>query len=246
MNYDHPNRKILITGKSGSGKTTLWIKVVCGWKARWVFIFDPERQFARKTGQRVATDVQGLNYALATGKFVIFDSTAMFAGDREQAFAFFCRWVLTQCRQLSGVKVFAVDELQGVQETGIGGIPQSFKELSDEGRRQEIDVIACAQAINDVHHKIRRQFNRVISFQHTDPTALEILRKMGLPVEQVPRLQKFSYLDCDLDRSTCNRIDPSGKPSPANAGARRETRNDRDRLGDQRPDGGFPPGERKA
>src|SRR5689334_21978643 len=129
MNYAHPNRKLLITGKSGTGKTTLWIQTILGWKARWVFVFDPERQFARKTGQKVATTVDGLNYALATQRFVVFDPTAMFPGDRETAFAFFCRWVLIQSRQLQGVKVLAIDELQGVQEPGLGGLPQSFKEI---------------------------------------------------------------------------------------------------------------------
>lgn len=246
MNFDHPNRKILVTGKSGSGKTTLWIKLILGWRAKWVFVFDPERQFARKTGNLVARDVAGLNYALATGKFIVYDPTTMFPGDREQGFAFFCRWVLTQCRHLKGVKVLAVDEVQSFQSPGPGGLPQSFKELGDEGRREEVDFILCAQALNDVNHKIRRQINRVIVLQHTEPNALEILKKMGVPTEQVPKLPSFSYLDCDLDRSSILKFDAKGKPSAAADSTGRETGNRRHRPGDQRADRGLSPSERQT
>jgi hypothetical protein len=210
MNFAHPNRKTLITGKSGTGKTTLWIRQIEQSKARWVFVFDPERQFARKTRSKVATTIPALDYALATQRFIVFDSTAIFPGDRPQAFAFFCRWVLIQSRALHGVKVLAVDELQGVQSIGPYGIPKSFAEIGDEGRRQEIDLIMIGQRLNQINDSIRAQVNRLITFQHTDPNALKIMREMGVPVEQVATLPRFAYFDCDLDQGKFKRVNPTG------------------------------------
>lgn len=212
MNFDHPNRKVLITGKSGTGKTTLWRKIIREWPAKKVFVFDPERQFAQREGLKVAMTVEALNYATARERFVVFDPTSMFPGDRSEAFAFFSRFVLLQSRSLSCVKLYAVDELQGVQTTGNGGVPQAFKEIGDEGRRQQIDLVLVAQRLNTVNDAIRAQVNRVITFQHTDPRALVILSEMGMQPESVSSLGRFEYIDADLDTGTIKRVAKNHAP----------------------------------
>ena len=48
MNWHHRLRRLLVTGMSGSGKSTLTIRLIERHGAKWLFIFDPEREFSIK------------------------------------------------------------------------------------------------------------------------------------------------------------------------------------------------------
>lgn len=189
MNFDHRADRKLITGRAGSGKTTLFLELLRKARARWTFVFDPEREIARKLGWPVVIDVPGLNAAVAAHRPACFDPTPLFPGDRPEGFAFFCRYVLTICRVLHGPKMFAVDELQAVQGTGIGGLPQSFTELMDEGRRQEIDCLFISQTVNRVNDRVRTQLTEIVTFNHTDRLALAWLEQDGFTPAEVAALR---------------------------------------------------------
>lgn len=179
MNYDHRAYCELITGKKGSGKSTYFLALAKRHRARFKFVFDPVREAARKLGWPVCIDERRMLAALAAGRPVCFDSTALFPGDRREGFAFFTRWVMEVCKEIRGVKLLACDELQSCQMPGPGGMPKGFKEITDEGRRQEIDCLFAAQRLNEINDDVRGQLTAITTFRHDDPLALRWLSDRG-------------------------------------------------------------------
>lgn len=221
MNFDHRAFCVLVTGKKGSGKTTYWLDRLLKHRAAWRFVFDPCREAARKLGWRVQIDRPSLNEAVTHRWPVCFDSSALFPGDRREGFAFFTRYVMTICKEIRGVKLLACDELQAVHRTGPEGMPPGFKEIMDEGRRQEIDCLFAAQRINEVNDDVRGHLTQIVTFKHTDPLPLRWLADRGFDPEQVAALPApggWIALDDDGKRTSNLRPDRQGKANrPATA-----------------------------
>lgn len=188
MNFDHPPSAVLITGKKGSGKTTFWLKRLVAHRAHYKFVFDPSREVSRKLGWPVAIDEPGLVRSLVSHGPVCFDSSALFPGDRRKGFAFFTRWVFNVCKVIRGVKLLAVDELQSCQCVGPYGMPQGFKEVMDEGRREEIDCLFAAQRVNEVNDDVRGHLTEIVTFKHDDPLPVRWLAERGFDPEAVKAL----------------------------------------------------------
>lgn len=173
---------------SGSGKTTLLLRLMTESKARWKWTFDPARETSRKLGWTVATDLAGLEAATAAGRPVCFDPhDAGFSSHRE-AFAFFCRWTLCAAAQLRGPKLFCCDEIDAVTRTGTAGITQATQDALDRGRREEIDMLLCAQRLNEVHDGIRGSLTDIFTFRQDDDLPLAWLERRGIPREIVQGL----------------------------------------------------------
>jgi hypothetical protein len=179
MNFDHKPSCILITGKKGSGKTTYWIGLLTKHRARFKFIFDPTREVARKLSLPVCIDEPGMTRAVLERRPVCFDSSPLFPGERRAGFAWFTRYVFNVCKALRGVKLLAVDELQSCQRIGEHGLPPGFKEIIDEGRREEIDCLFAVQRLNEVNDDVRGQITEIVTFKHTDPLPLQWLKDNG-------------------------------------------------------------------
>lgn len=193
MNFNHPPCAVLITGKKGSGKTTYWLARLVGHRARFKFVFDPSREVSRKLGWRVAIDVPTMERAMIEGRPVCFDSAPLFPGDRREGFAFFTRWTFNVCKALKGVKCFAADELQSCQTVGPFGMPQGFKEIMDEGRREEIDCLLAAQRVNEVNDDVRGHLTEIVTFKHDDPLPVKWLAERGLDPEAIRNLPTPGY-----------------------------------------------------
>lgn len=177
MNFDHKPVCVLVTGKKGSGKTTYWLRRLVMHPARWKFIFDPTREVSRKLGLPVCLSVQDMVQRTADSEMVCFDSSALCPGDRRAGFAFFTRWVFNVSKTLKGVKLLACDEFQSVQRTGDSGLPPGIKEITDEGRREEIDCLFAVQRLNEVNDDVRGQLTELVTFKHNDPLAVDWLRR---------------------------------------------------------------------
>lgn len=188
MNFHHRPCAVLITGKKGSGKTTYWLSRLVSHKARFRFYFDPSREVSHKLKLPVCIDEPGLVRAVLEGRAVCFDSAPLFPGNRKAGFAFFTRWVFNVSKSLRGVKLFGADELQSCQGIGPGGMPQGFKEIMDEGRREEIDCIFAAQRVNEVNDDVRGHLTEIVTFKHDDPLPVRWLAERGFDPEAIKAL----------------------------------------------------------
>jgi len=247
MNFDHPPCCVLITGKKGSGKTTYWLQRIQAHRAKWKFIFDPSREVSRKLRLPICIDVPALNAAVARGGMICFDSSPLFPGDRRGGFAFFSRYVFNLSKILKGVKVFAADELQSIQRTGDSGLPQGLKEITDEGRREEIDCIFAAQRLNEINDDVRAQLTEIVTFKHDDPLALDWLAARGLDPAAIAALPAPGGFirRTDDGKITTNRanghatIDPARKANRASAATLRSPQSHRRPAPHRSSDGRF-------
>jgi len=188
VNWHHKPSCVLVTGKKGSGKTTYWLKRLVAHRARWKFIFDPRREASHKLKLPICIDHPQMTRAVIEGRPVCYDSSLQFPGDRREGFAFFTRFVFNVCKELRGSKLMACDEFQGVQKVGDNGLPQGFKEITDEGRREEIDNLLSAQRLNEVNDDVRSQLTELVCFKHTDSLTLDWIERtaedMGCPFDR--------------------------------------------------------------
>lgn len=196
----------------GSGKTTYWLRRIQQHRAKWKFVFDPGREVARKLGWLTAVNDQQLVWLASHRRPICFDSSQMFPGQRAQGFDFFCSWVFNVCKVIDGPKVFATDEIQGFTATGAGGIPPSFGEIVEEGRREEIDLLLIAQRLNKVNDNIRGQLTEIVTFRHVDALPLKWLEEY-FPPDAVRGLRyPGGFLHKDLIHATgIAPIDAKGK-----------------------------------
>jgi hypothetical protein len=138
LNYHFRKHFVLVTGVSETGKTTKLMELLLapGWK--WIFVFDPDREVAIKSGFKVATTEAEIVGQAVENRIVCYDSSVMFPGDPEEGFAWFTRWVMTTARRVKGPIHFCCDEIWRVTDTAKGGIPPAFFEMMNEGRRFEV------------------------------------------------------------------------------------------------------------
>jgi hypothetical protein len=203
LNYHFRKHFVLVTGVSETGKTTHWLKLLRGGGWKFLFVFDPDREVAMKCGYPVASTLAEMAAHAARHRVVCFDPAEMFPGDLAEGFAFFCRWVLTAAKRVRGPIHFGCDEIWKVCEPGKGGIPQSFLELMNQGRRFEIRGFFIAQSVNEVHFDCRKQLDLIYTFRHNDNLCLKWLGERGFDPQAVATLpEKGVYLCRDLRLGT--------------------------------------------
>jgi hypothetical protein len=189
VNFDHKPSCVLVTGKKGSGKTTYWLGRLVAHRAKWKFIFDPTREVATKLKLPICIDHPQMTRAVIEGRPVCYDSSLQFPGERREGFAFFSRYVFNVCQGIGrGVKLICCDELQSVQRIGDTGLPAGFKQIIDEGRREELDCLFASQRINEVNDDVRGQITEIITFKHDDPLPLKWLAERGFDPAAVSAL----------------------------------------------------------
>lgn len=196
MNYDHQARHELICGISGSGKTTLFLDMFAKWPAKWKFALDRKREIARKLKLRTCVNWGQMKWCVEKKYPVLFDYEQLFPGNPSLAWDKFCRWAYEVSRLLQGVKLFACDEVQFVQEPGRGGITQSTKEALDDGRKEEIDFLAVAnRGFNTVNDAMRQQITGLYVFRQNDENALKALRNTGFTKEELVKVRSLRVAD---------------------------------------------------
>ncbi len=189
--FDHPPKKILVTGASGSGKTTLAEKLMRSERARLKFVFDHDGQFSSRFGVEPVCGSGLLDEAVAKGGWVCYDPVEDFEDDFPKGLQFFCAYILAQSKQLRGRKLFYCDEIDLLTTTQL--YPRELVAMLQTGRRYEIDCVLIAGQPNRLHNCIRTQMTELYTFVHTDEPALKFIVENGIPEEQVRALGKHGW-----------------------------------------------------
>jgi ABC-type dipeptide/oligopeptide/nickel transport system ATPase subunit len=176
VNWHHESFRGLVTGCSGSGKSTLWWRLINQRKADWRFYFDREGELEHRFKLPVCFDMPQMVRQLAKHRLVVFNPHVRFRRRTEEAFDFFCLWAWHVSETLPGVKLLATDEFEkcvdGRKEPG-GGLVDVF----DTGRKRQLDCLFAAQAIGDLHYKIRKQLTHVYCLRQIDRLPLAWLEE---------------------------------------------------------------------
>jgi len=224
--FNHPSKKVLVTGVSGTGKTTLFEKLIRKEKARWKFVFDHQGEFSARFGHEAATDIPTLCEHTGRGGYVIFDpvkfaNEAGTDGERRGlpgAFAFFCDFVFAMSENLRGRKILVCDELQKLVTNT--KTPDELLCILDTGRRYQLDFFAISQAPNLIHNAIRNQITEIYSFRQNDKNAVQYLADAGFNENEIRNLEKFAYLWRNLatgeDNFRQSERTPADAPGSAN------------------------------
>ena len=198
--FDHPSKKVLVTGVSGTGKTTLFEKLIRKEKAKWKFIFDHQGEFSARFGKPGAVTISDLCEQTGAGGWVVFDPI-QFAnetgpdGERRGlpgAFAFFCAFVMCISENHAGRKILVCDELQKLVNASRS--PDELQTILDTGRRFQLDFYAITQAPNLIHNSIRNQITEIYSFRQCDKNAVVFLTDNGFNENEIRNLPRFKYL----------------------------------------------------
>lgn len=210
----------LTTGVSETGKTTLWVEQLTapGWK--WIFVFDPDREFAHRTGFPVSTTPAQMIHNASTCRVVCYDPSQMFGADLERGFAFFCRFVMDACKNMPpGLRRVGIDEIWKFTSNDEHGIPDALKEIMSEGRKFQIHTRIISQSVNEVHSTIRKQLDFIYTFRHNEPLSLRWLKDRGFDPDAVSTLPEAGVYLCRNLRLGVT--DQGGKFDPAKSKAKR-------------------------
>lgn len=189
MNWHHVANHVVITGLSGSGKSYEYRRRLKAYKAKVKFIFDPRREVALLNHWETQYTIEEMKAALKAGKPICYCYQKMFPGDMRAGAMFFMTWVYHVCQTFDGVKLLGCDEIQKIipreQEC-----PQIFKDLADDGRKDEIDYIFVVnKGYNWLHNEVRAQTTELVIFRTEDSLPLSWLKRDGVDIERVKKLR---------------------------------------------------------
>jgi KaiC/GvpD/RAD55 family RecA-like ATPase len=179
MNFHHPASFVVVGGKKGTGKTTKFHKLYLAHKARWKFNFDPRREMSIKLKIPASTTLQDIESRAKRELPICFDPHAeMFpTHQKKEAFNFFVKWVYEFSKRVDGVKLFTCDEFQKVVRAKTA-IADCVIELADDGRKEEIDILAVVnKGMHKIHEEMRDQITDLYIFQTTGRNSLQWLEE---------------------------------------------------------------------
>lgn len=100
-----------------------------------------------------------------------------------------------------GHVLVAVDEAQTYAASGAGALDADFLQLVQKGRNNCVDILTTCQGPNELHPRVRQNWDAVISFRQGIPQYAETLERMyfrrpGLAAVLL-ELPRFHYLRVD-------------------------------------------------
>jgi len=222
MNWDHPLNRHLVTGMSRSGKTSLAIHLAKNWdhyapkhperrKTRWIYAFDPDREFSRKCGWTVAINREEIIRLASQFRPVCFDPIPMFGEKTKAALEWFCAHVLRDSRKVNYTKLLIVDEIW--KHTG-KSLQPALQAIMHEGARQEIDSLIISQQLNKTNSDLRAQTSDLWAFRQVDANTVKWLKEDGFSPDAIRTLDHpGGFILRDFSGFRTGRTTKTGIPS---------------------------------
>lgn len=175
----------------GSGKSTFALRYLLNAPAACRFVFDDYGQAAARLKMPHASTAHELEAALAT-RWVLFNPHRMFAGKLDDAFRFFCRWVMETSRRGPGKKLVLVDEVWRFCTPNY--IPEEFAEVAQIGRADGVELVSATQVPHKLNSSLTGMSTELVCFRLDERLALECVRSLGMDPAQVQELPLGSFI----------------------------------------------------
>lgn len=194
-------KRILLAGESGTGKTTFALRyLVAESKLSCRFVFDPEGEFEERLNITAASTQEECELATEDG-FVLFDPHAMFEGELEKAFEWFCQWSFDAASRMRGEKVLLVDEAW--MYCAPNTLPKSLARCIQTGRKRGLATMFATQRPNRLNEAITNGVTELVCFRLQGGNALQTIEKLNVPrpvVEEISKLPDGAFVSLNLAR----------------------------------------------
>jgi hypothetical protein len=185
----------LIAGMSGSGKTTFEARylrsTIASWDFACRFIFDFKGDISDRMGFPLAETPEEIA-AFADMGVVAYPSSAMFPGNREAGFDYFCRFALEHCTHMPGRKLIVVPEVW--KHCNRNTIPQALAECVQDGRKHGIETMFDTQHPERVNGSILGEVTELVSFFLQEEKCLDFAESRGLDRAEIASLPLGAFV----------------------------------------------------
>jgi hypothetical protein len=184
-------RIVVVSGASRSGKTAMVRKLLA--KARRVWAWDPEDQWAQMPGYTRATNRKDLSAAITkAGPQKIAYVTG---GDLKEEFNFFCQCAMYAGRYVEAMNVIA-EELADV--TSQGKAPGHWGILIRRGLKRGISIYPISQRWAEADKTAMGNASEFILFRcATGDDARYLERKTGVPADELATMAPLYWVKKD-------------------------------------------------
>lgn len=199
QDFTKDNYKRLWLGATGTGKTTHALaelkREIRKGRFDYIFIFDPERQWASRMGCQAADRLDYAVAALEQSGGVCFDPTGLFQGNTIAAAEWFCEWAWNFSGTIPGDKLIVLDDFPDyLPQSNAKYLAHPISRIMGAGRRRGLDVMALARMVTEACPLMRGNFSDYYAFQQPDETCQKNVAGFGYKLEAVKKLLPGHFL----------------------------------------------------
>lgn len=202
-----PTRKrsvIVVAGISSYGKTTFALRALLNLELSARFLFDPDPgefnpaigEFADRLKLPPAQSPYDLSLNLCRG-WVAFDPHALFPGDLENGFNFFCDWAWEKSLDLPGEKIIVAHDAYRYCTPQM--MPAPLKTIVQSGSKRRLYLMVDTQEPQRLNSTIKSGMSEVICFRLQGEGPLCFAEEFGFNRDEVANLDRLQFVARNLD-----------------------------------------------
>lgn len=196
---------VLVFGAQKSGKTSYCFRYLLNADAVCRFIFDDRGQAQKRLKLKPCGTARECEEALKTG-WVCFNPHVMFKPiddpdprkrisakeALQNAFKWFCDWMLKVSARGAGQKVFFADEVW--QHMDARSVPVELEDSVRTGRAENLTVLLATHRPSEYHRNIRALVTEWVCFHTVDTNDLDAVRPYFSGVDCVATMPKGQFI----------------------------------------------------